>query len=599
MLLLAWSSLATATAATGPLQQDGPCGLPQPPPPPMRTLLNNTRLNYPEPAGGPLTPFVCGLPEACLAACVNDTACGAMVFQEPYEPYPIGFGCDGKLPTDGCCYPAPVLPSYAVVPPGGYRSFGFVSAIVRYIPPAPPKGIPPAWEPTYAMNRSVSLYWRNATGLEPAEWYDGYGLVMLDWAHAAVHWINDFSPMDNAAALAEQCALIKARSPLTRCVVYRNTVIALNQHAHVSSVLDDPAFADFFLRFKAGATQTGACWGEVDPRQQGQPWDPIWPTPVVCAAVLPTDVHVPMCDKAAKPTGSKCNRVHYFDQNQVPQVPSDNWSNDSADVYQGLVCINGTGTAPDGSCNCGASPCGEYLFNFSNPSMVDWWLLEHMGGETALDHPDVDGLILDDYWSAGGPSEIDRNSLADMGMSTADAAVMTTAWSAAVGRLYDLAATREKFISDMGYNGDSLSYASAAQCASRLGAMCAADDPQFGSWYVVNYEYVPAPAYGVRAPNALLDVAYFLLTRGPYAWVAGGPMLGWHMSHWWAANQTRRIEFRTDLRPREFDGDYGEPTCSCAPVTGSPGVFVRYWTKANVTVDCNSLQGRIDVMMDS
>ena len=67
------------------------------------------------------------------------------------------------------------------------------------------------------------------------------------------------------------------RTPATRCVVYRNTVIALNQHRHVSSVLDADAaaFADFFLRFKPVATQTGPCWGEVDPRQGGGPWDPI------------------------------------------------------------------------------------------------------------------------------------------------------------------------------------------------------------------------------------------------------------------------------------------------------------------------------------
>jgi hypothetical protein len=57
------------------------------------------------------------------------------------------------------------------------------------------------------------------------------------------------------------------------------------------------------------------------------------------------------------------------------------------DVYQGLVCKEET-------CNCGMSPCGEYLFNFSNAEAVDWWLLNHMGGDTALDHPNVDGLIL-------------------------------------------------------------------------------------------------------------------------------------------------------------------------------------------------------------
>jgi hypothetical protein len=553
------------------------CGLP-PPPGGLGVLLNNTRLDYTAPTP---TPFICDSPELCLANCTADSTCGGIVFGQPYQPLPVA-GCEGKRPQDGCCYPAPLLDDYQVVGPGGPATFGFVSAIVRYGPPAPPAGIPPSWAPTYEMNASISLYWRNATGLEPPEFYDGYGLAMFDWAHAAQDWINRESPMDNAAALADQCALIKARNPLIKCVVYRNSVIALNQHRHVSVVLDDPNFADFFLRFKPGATQTGPCWGIEDPRQKGLPWDPIWPTPVVCEALLPTDVHVPMCDKAAP---DKCNRVHYFDQNQVPQVPGDNWSNNTVDVYQGLVC-NGL------TCDCGASPCGEFLFNFSNPSMVDWWLLEHMGGEQALDNEYVDGVLTDDYWSSDGPSEIDSNMLVDMGMSQSDAAAMTADWQAAMARLADMAATRNKFLSNMGYNGDSLSGTGAGECAARLANMCSIGTPVFGSWYVVNYEYVQPPVFGITATNALLDVAYFLLTRGPWAWIAGGPMLGWHMSHWWTEGQARRIQFQTDLRPAEFNGDYGEPLCSC--VQASPGVFVRQWSKANITVDCNTLQGKIE-----
>jgi hypothetical protein len=50
---------------------------------------------------------------------------------------------------------------------------------------------------------------------------------MFDWAHAAQAWINDFAPMDNAASLAKQCEVVKSRNPQTRCVVYRNTAIAL------------------------------------------------------------------------------------------------------------------------------------------------------------------------------------------------------------------------------------------------------------------------------------------------------------------------------------------------------------------------------------
>ena len=212
-----------------------PCGFP--PPGPLSSLMNNTRLDFP---GSSPAPVAAATAEECLAHCVADPLCGGVTFRTAYEPLPV-FGCNSQSGSP-CCFPAPLLDSYQVIGPGGPATFGFVAAVVRYAPPAPPWGIPADWQPTYDMNRSVSLYWRNYSSLEPADYFDGYGLVMFDWAHAARHWINGPPPMDNAAGLAEQCALIKARSPGTRCVVYRNTAIALNQHRHISSALDDPTF---------------------------------------------------------------------------------------------------------------------------------------------------------------------------------------------------------------------------------------------------------------------------------------------------------------------------------------------------------------------
>ena len=478
--------------------------------------------------------------------------------------------------------------------------------------PQRPWWIPASWTPSWAMNDSIVTYWRNASGPEPASYYDGVGMAIFDWAHGSERWANpaDGGPSDNGAVLAEQCAVLKARQGRRKpfhCIVYRNTAIALNQFRHVSRVLDDPAFAGFFLRFKPGATQaikpdgTADCWGVVDPRAKGCTGayrgchncdgrrttgcnDPIWPTPVVCAVAAPSDVHVPLCDKAA-PT--KCNTELYFDQNQCAQVPGDNWSNDTSTIYQDLTCKGK-------SCDCGKSPCGEYLFDFRNASLVAWWLAQHMGGPTALGHPAVDGLILDDYWSASGPSEIDAHALADMGMGAGEAAAVYAAFEAAQAKLFAYIAARGKSLPGgraMAYNGDSMSTQTSDSCKVKLAAMCTAGPQQvFGRWYTVNYNYIPPPAYGVAAPDAALDVAYFLLTRAPFAWLGSGPMLGWHMSHWWAPGKTRRIAFR-DLRPAEFNADYGVPTGNCS--MSSPGVFTRTWTKATVSVDCNTMKGLI------
>lgn len=131
-----------------------------------------------------------------------------------------------------------------------------------------------------------------------------------------------------------------------------------------------------------------------------------------------------------------------------------------------------------------------------------------------------------------------------------------------------------------------------SSCKAKMEGMCTSPG-DFGRWYAVNYDYILAPAYGIKAANSALDVAYFLATRAPHAWIAGGTMLGWHMSHWWTANKTRPINFRQDLRPPEFEKDYGVPTNNCSETAAGSGIFVREWSKATVTVDCNTLAGHI------
>ena len=50
---------------------------------------------------------------------------------------------------------------------------------------------------------------------------------------------------------------------------------------------------------------------------------------------------------------------------------------------------------------------------------------------------------------------------------------------------------------------------------------------------------------------------------------------------------------QTYSRPESFDIDYGTPTGLCGEAKGTPGVFVREWTKATVQHDCNTGESSI------
>ena len=77
--------------------------------------------------------------------------------------------------------------------------------------------------------------------------------------------------------------------------------------------------------------------------------------------------------------------------------------------------------------------------------------------------------------------------------------------------------------------------------------------------------------------DKLQHLASFLLIRGPYAW------LGWA---WLGCGNF-------PYRPPELDVDYGTPLETCHAAAGSPGVFVREYTKASIRVDCDHWEATI------
>jgi hypothetical protein len=283
--------------------------------------------------------------------------------------------------------------------------------------------------------------------------------------------------------------------------VYRNMVKALNWFSSVRAVLDDPLYAGFFLRF-AGST------------------DPLSPP------VAP--FHVPPCTTQANTT--LCSG-YYHDQEQTPEYVTPQNPSPS------IPCI-----AP---CDCGTLPCGEYLFDYRNGSQLTNWLLEnYIMSATALGSKAVSGLFIDDFWCSlgmnstqecndpvAGPSEIDPNSQADMGLSNQSILEVTEGWLSAM----ELA--QEAILSRGGYtwslipgqanaNAQPLLFNS-TNCVSLLRNASHSFQQLQDAPVLVGLSYNSTLG---GFPWLQQQLAAFLLIRGPYAYIGWGE---WGM--WWCA----------------------------------------------------------------
>ena len=164
-----------------------------------------------------------------------------------------------------------------------------------------------------------------------------------------------------------------------------------------------------------------------------------------------------------------------------------------------------------------------------------------------------------------------------------------------------------------------------SSCAPALRKLCAADSP--AQTRVLNYAFSPGGCH--TKPEALTepvqDIANFLLVRGPQAflghgwlgcsreyevpeqlnWVQGlrhrlGPRLAYsfalyhHLtrgapcSAWWLYRWNAEWRLRSDVMSDSHFQDFGEPTEVCKETAANSGVFTREWTKASISMDCNT-----------
>jgi len=249
-------------------------------------------------------------------------------------------------------------------------------------------------------------------------------------------------------------------------------------------------------------------------------------------------------------------------------------------------------------CNAGNVPSGEYLFDVRNAS-ARGYIIEDLLGMTSLGNTNISGLYLDDYWRdasepiypsgnqppwgycthspIGGPSEIELHCVDDMQLTQNDTINLYSSWQTSFSEIYNamddvgaFAFQSFTFISTPGADG----------IANTLQSACAAG---------INSNYYTSPLYHTFTtqptccpPNrntTLLqfeeDLAFFLLVRGPFAWI------GYN----WDFCSPQHI------MPPALFMDYGIPLNTCEAT--SSDYFIRKYANATVWFNTTSYTGGI------
>lgn len=406
--------------------------------------------------------------------------------------------------------------------------------------PSPPKclwpqvcpGTLPTGKPNWMLNKSTIIMPCNNTGFTNPNTTLGWGVVDFDWSNAkglgtAEGWAKH-KPMDDEEMLFEQVKMTAAATPGTTVWVYRNTVYGYPWYTDVRKILEDPAYAPWWLKFKPKG-----------------PW---------------------FSDKCDTANTSLCSD-YYHSQEQSPGYP------------------HGDGDCAAPACDCGTVPCGFYIWNHSSTAIVngqsfqEWFVHTYVLNDVGSS-PLVSGFFWDDVWNPEcNIHDQVKNTCEDMGLSKADLAQLTVDYQANMQALQKATLAAGKFAWQMLWTGGAADniggtglgpLVNKASCAADLRALCAKDNP--AQTRAMAYGFTtPDPA---QLPELEMDVANFLLSRGPYAW----------LGHGWRGCS------RTYLFPPLLNTDFGEPVDQiCAETApGSSGVFVREWSKATVKVDCNT-----------
>ena len=181
----------------------------------------------------------------------------------------------------------------------------------------------------------------------------------------------------------------------------------------------------------------------------------------------------------------------------------------------------------------------------------------------------------------------------DMGLTPAQQAAIAKSYEANMAVIYDEILQRGMFSWQQMWNGQSDPNAKNGcctrplvakdNCASKLRELCAADSP--AQTRATIYSFGPGGCNhdSTEVLDFDADLANFLLVRGPHAW----------LGHGWLGCSRDYSAATSGANGVALNADYGEPTALCQETGPNSGVFVREWSKATVTMDCNVWKSQI------
>jgi len=360
----------------------------------------------------------------------------------------------------------------------------------------------------------------------------GWSIIDFDWSNAKALWVKS-RPMNDEELLQQQVVMSTNASLGQSVWVYRGSMWAYPWYTSVRVILEDPAYSDWFMKFKpVGPWYSSKCDTNYDP---------------------------PLCSDL------------YHNQEQSPGYP------------------HGDGDCAAPNCNCGSVPCGFYFFAHDSTTIVNGqsfgdWFKDTYIFDSQGRSPLVSGFYFDDYIPAtGGFPDPYPNMTEDMGLTPDRQRQLAAAYEKNMAAVYDEVLARGMFSWQQLWNGQgdpaskngcctSPLVKPGATCASTLRSLCSASSPAQTRY--MKYAFSPGGCRGDpgNLTYPLQDIANFLLVRGPYA------LLG----HGWLGCS------RTYVVPEQINWDYGEPTELCKETAPSSGIFTRDWTKATITMDCNT-----------